>query len=236
MYKVLIIEDDYSYALEIKFMVENYGYKVVGIESQADKIKHTLKSTSVDLILSDVKLGENSFSFNYLSSIDNLPPVILFSSYDEEELFEKSMEINPVVYIKKPIEEVTLISAMANAIRNASVKPSRYKEISSRGSKVFIKCKGEMVPIDPSEIRFIKSEGNHCEIMVLNQKYVIRSSIRNILNLLDTDILIQVHRAYIINLKMIKSFSISNDEVHIDGNVTIPVGRTYKKNLKAMLD
>lgn len=236
MFRCLIIEDDYAFALEVKFMVEKFGYQVVSIEKERHRLEEILKSTAIDLILSDVKLGSNSYSFDYLRDILNLPPIIFFSSYDEDELFEKSMLLNPVVYLKKPIDEVTLRSSMNNAIRMANVKPSKYKEVSGRKDMVFIKYKGEMISINTSEIIYIKSEGNHCEIIMTTNKYVVRSSIRNMIAILNDNSLLQVHRAYLININRITSYSLGKDLLVLDKAIDIPLGRTYKKNLKSAIN
>jgi len=233
MVQCLIIEDDFAFAIEVKLMIEKFGYLVVGIEKEKEEIQHVLSNNSIDVIISDVKLGSDQYAFEYLKKMDNLPPVIFMSSYDEDDLYIESKKLNPVLYLKKPIDEITLRSALDTALRSSKTNV-RIEDRSRSRSRVFIKHKGDMISVNPEKIIMIKSEGNHCEILTTKRKFVTRSSIKNLLNSINRDFLIQVHRGYIVNLNMISSFSIGKDEICIEDYI-IPIGRTYKKGFKSLM-
>ena len=65
MLKCLIVEDDYVFAVDTKIKVEEIGLKVVAIVATFAEINEALKNDKVDIILSDVKLKNGEFAFDF---------------------------------------------------------------------------------------------------------------------------------------------------------------------------
>lgn len=230
MIKCVIIEDDFSSAIDIRIKLEKHGYKVLSIVEDPDKVINNSTVSTADVIISDVKLGDGQFAFDLLSTYENLPPIIFYSSYDDAELYKRSSKLSPHVYLIKPVSGLSLHSSIQGALKTQG----KAIDQSVEDSKVFIRYQGKLLSIVPEEISFIQSEGNYCYIHIKGKKIVIRSSIRKVLKMLDSISLTQVQRGYIINILMVDSFDVTNDEVHI-GTHIIPVGRTYKKSAISLL-
>jgi len=54
--KILIVEDEFIIAMDLKNKLENLGYKVVGIENTAEQAIKKVAETIPNLILMDIKL------------------------------------------------------------------------------------------------------------------------------------------------------------------------------------
>ena len=192
-----------------------------------------ISSKNVDIILSDVKL-DKEYAFDISKAIKDLPPIIFFSGIKDASLYDKSKVANPYIYLSKPFDEITLKSAIEGALRTKQNQDSRSGDIQIKDQHIFVRANGQMINLIPSEVNYIQSEGNYVYIFTTMRKLAIRSSIKNVLTKLESDLFQQVHRGFAVNVLKINEFSISQNYVQINSN-RIPVGRKYKKQLKEKL-
>lgn len=234
MLKCLIIEDDYAFSLELKIMAESIGLHVAEVVNNFSGISSALKDNQVDVILSDVKLDSGNYSFDYFKGKQNLPPIIFFSSYKDQEQYNNCKDINPYMYIVKPFDKITLRSAVDGALRSKKKAMSKGGDLHREESTIFVRSKGKLISIDLASLIFIESEGNYCTFNFKNRKVAIRSSIKNVLNEINNDQFIQVQRAFVVNLKQIKEIKVAKSEIILENDI-IPLGRKYKKDVIDLL-
>jgi len=221
---VLIIEDDYPFALEIEMMLmEVGGYlpKIVSTFAQAEKILQSLKP---DIILSDIHLDQNYTVFDLLK-IEYLDiPLVLFSSIDSEEVYNRAKSLKSYIFLIKPFNVKSLRSAIENLLFN----------IASKSNIFFVKSDGKNIAIDASEIRYIESSGNYSNIFLLNETVVTRATFENITKICQNPFLMRIHRGYIINIKYIESVQ-SSIHINMKFGGVIPIGRKYKSEIKELI-
>lgn len=234
MLKCIIIEDDFAFALETQIKAEEIGLKVTQIISNYDDIIPELTDASVDIILSDVKLGPNQYAYDALLKLDNLPPIIFFSSFVDDQLYQKSKSIEPYIYLIKPFDKLTLQSSVDGALRSIRKAISKGGDIERDRELVFIRSKGKLISVDPSKVAFVKSEGNYCYIYMEERKIAIRSSIKNVIEKFSSPNFIQIHRAYLINTNFVSNIIVGENVVEIKDE-SLPIGRKYKKALIEIL-
>ena len=80
-----------------------------------------------------------------------------------------------------------------------------------------------------SDILYLKADGKYVDIFIASNKYYsIRSSLTKLLNKFPKTI-VQVHRAYCVNIEKIEVINTSEQFISLkESNVTIPLGRTFK--------
>jgi len=90
--------------------------------------------------------------------------------------------------------------------------------------------------INISEILYIKSDGHYIEYFLNNKTTpeVDRSSLTEVLQLLPNKCFIRIHKSYIVNINFIKI--INSTKVMLENGVWINLSRTYKQQLKDVLD
>ena len=98
---------------------------------------------------------------------------------------------------------------------------------------IFIKKDYFLYKIKVYDIKWIKSEGNYLDIFCINSKYLIRYSLKEFLNQLPSDIFIQVHRSYIVNIHFVDAFGHRMLKI---GNVYIPIGQSFVENIQNRLN
>jgi len=228
MQNCIIVEDDYLFALDVKIKAEEIGLNIVRVIDKTKDIDEVLLNNEIDIILSDIKLGNEDYAYDYFKNKKDLPPIIFFTGYDDEALYLKSKKSNPYVYLIKPFDTLTLRSAVDGALATIGKKIVKNHDASK---SLMIKSKGEIVKVKCDEIIFVKSEGNYCKMYTLDRILVLRSSIAKIESMISLPQCFQVHRAYLINADHISSLSLTNNIITA-GEFTVPIGRKYKKILK----
>ncbi len=228
MLKCIIIEDDF--ALDTQIKAEEIGLEVIQVISNYDDIIPNLNELDADIILSDVKLGSNQYAYDALSQIDNLPPIIFFSSFVDDHLYQQSKLIEPYIYLIKPFARLTLQSSIDGALRSKKKSNQKGVDIHRDEDLVFIRSKGKLISIDSRKVSYVHSEGNYCYIHSKGKKSAIRSSLRNVIEKFMNPNFIQIHRAYLINTNFVTKVVVGENVVELS-DVILPIGRKYKKSL-----
>lgn len=88
--------------------------------------------------------------------------------------------------------------------------------------------------IQKSEILFLKSDSNYCEIQLNNGEMICCSkTLKHIASKIPSSTFIRVHNSYIVNLTAIICIDSSYRNMLIKGEHEIPVARSQVKTLKA---
>ena len=151
--KILLVEDDTSILMGLKFCLEQENFLV----STAITGKEALEKIqeSFDLILLDLNLPDMN-GFDILQQIENIP-VIFLTANDEEVSIVQGLDMGAEDYITKPFRTRELISRMRAVLRRRNVNVNQKIQI------------GNLL-IDPSCAKVFK---NGQEIFLTTMEYKI---------------------------------------------------------------
>ncbi len=230
----LVVADDAAFALDTKVKVEELGLRVKTIASTAEEVDAALHSYPIDIILSEENLNDTNCVKEIYDTMENLPPLILFSDLDSISAQEKAIAASPYVSISRPFEEVTLKLALGDALKNRINALKENGDIRKEQDTLYIRSSGKLISLEMNEINYIKAEGNYCTIHIDSKRFVIRSSISNVLKTLDRPNFVQIHRGYIANVNPVHELAISKGNLKVV-NQELPIGRKYKNELVSMM-
>lgn len=218
---ILIVEDDYSFALDLEIKLTELGYNLSGIASNISEALELLKSGPIDLILLDITLDEGENGLDLGMRIRELHiPIIIITAHKDEEIFSEAMEVYPVAFLVKPFDILTLRGAIENAILSIQQSKERF----------FIKYEGHLHRIDLANVLYLKSESNYTYIVTTKRKYILKKSLTKMLELISSNKIFQIHRAYAVHLCMISSINFKERTLCIRDEI-LPIGRKYKRQL-----
>ena len=117
---ILIVEDEWIIALDIKRHLSKLGYGVVGIANCAEKAMELFTETRPDLVLMDVYIqGEkNGIAVAELLRQQFPIPIIFLTAHADDLTIKQAASTNPQGYIIKPFEEQDLSVAIQIALAN----------------------------------------------------------------------------------------------------------------------
>ncbi|WAC12978.1 response regulator transcription factor [Dyadobacter pollutisoli] len=120
--RVLIVEDDPIIAEDIKEMLTNVDYTVLGIAYSKMEAIRLIDLYAPDLALLDINLNGSYEGFDIATHINNTRkiPFLYLTSYSGKEFVNQAKITSPMGYIIKPFNEAELYSSIEVALYNFS--------------------------------------------------------------------------------------------------------------------
>ena len=144
---ILIVEDEYIVAEDIKDTLESGGYSVVGIsETGEEAIRETAKHYP-DMVLMDLNLKGEFDGIETAKKIKTLTdiPVIYVTAYTDRKTLERAKTTEPYGYIVKPYNDREIITTVEMALhkykKDKKLKESEqdlYNTLKSIGDSVIV--------------------------------------------------------------------------------------------------
>ncbi|MCK9481319.1 MAG: LytTR family DNA-binding domain-containing protein [Bacteroidia bacterium] len=217
---IVIIEDDYRIAKELKTMIEGIQDNVRVIQTlysvQESIAFFQTTQSKIDLILSDIMLGDG-LSFDIFRNCNVTAPVIFCTTYDEFAL--EAFKNNGVDYILKPIEPENLKASLQKLQRLSVLNSEKINESLDKiesaivsAEKQYVKSilcyfRDQVVPVAVDEVCFAHIEKGNTYLSSQQRQYRVQGAIESLFEKLNPEVFYRVNRQYIVNRNFIKSVS-----------------------------
>ena len=116
--KILIAEDEYIIAIDLKKTLEKLGYVITAYVANGQEVIRHAQTDNPDLIIMDIMLeGEMSGiqAAEIIKQKYNVP-IVYLTAFTDEKTLQRAKITEPVGYILKPFEERSLHSAIEIAL------------------------------------------------------------------------------------------------------------------------
>jgi AmiR/NasT family two-component response regulator len=115
--RVVIAEDEALIRLDLKEMLEEAGYEVVGEAADGQQAIDLTEALRPDLVILDVKMpGLDGISAAEQIVGTATAPVIMLTAFSQRELVERAAEAGAMAYLVKPFDQSDLVPAIEVAI------------------------------------------------------------------------------------------------------------------------
>ena len=116
--KILIAEDEFIIAMDIKKILENLGYEVTSFVSKGVDVITKAETEKPDLILMDIMLSGSISGIEAAEVIKSKfsIPIVYLTALTDEETLQKAKVTEPGAYLLKPFDERGLHSAIEIAL------------------------------------------------------------------------------------------------------------------------
>jgi CheY-like chemotaxis protein len=103
--KILIVEDEFLFAFDLKNQLSRLGYALCDIVSSGEKALELVREEGPDLVLMDLNLSGRMNGIDAAQKIRSLyeKPIIFMTGYADEESVEQIKQANPLGILTKPI-------------------------------------------------------------------------------------------------------------------------------------
>jgi two-component system, LytTR family, response regulator LytT len=221
--KILIVEDDFLIAEHLRDILEKEDEDQIFIAGSAMDAKQLIdKNKTIDLVLLDINMEtpEAGIDLAYELSRNYGIPFIFITAQSDSTIIRKAATTFPLAYIVKPFVAVSV---------HAAVQMARQK-IANSSLCIRDGYKDVIIPLDA--IFYGRSNNNYIEIYGHNKKWVVRVTMRDLLNDLPSNQFVQVHRSFFINKFHLES--VKSDEVVVKGS-SIPVSKSFETLIKGLV-
>jgi AmiR/NasT family two-component response regulator len=128
--RVLLAEDEALIRLDLKEMLQEEGYDVVGEVGDGESAVRLAEQLRPDLIILDVKMpGMDGITAAERIAANRIAPVVILTAFSQRDLVERARDAGAMAYLVKPFQKRDLLPAIEMAV-------SRHAEIVSLESEV----------------------------------------------------------------------------------------------------
>jgi two-component system LytT family response regulator len=192
-----------------------------------------IRRVKPDLLFLDIQMPECD-GFDVLALLGkHVPPAVVFvTAYDQYAL--RAFEAGALDYLLKPFQTARFEQALDRAkrkIAGAKGQPSRLE-------RLVIKSAGEVIFVSLTEIDWIEAADYYAALHVGAKTHLLRRSIAELEQDLDSEIFCRIHRSTIVNLERVQGLKLDEDgeyRVLIQNGTELRLSRRYRKQVQARL-
>jgi len=251
-----IIADDERPARETlrSLLASEKDVQVVAECSDGQQTVSAIRKLGADLLLLEIQMpGMDGFQLLSELSPDEMPAVIFTSAYDQYAL--RAFEVRALDYLLKPFEVQRLQRAIETARRELNKSKDRqitYRILdllsqlkfeitpnSSPDGLLVIRAKGRVVFLKVSEIDWIEASANYVRLNVGKESHLFRESMSRLLERLNPNHFVRIHRSTIVNFRHIKELIPVNSGEYIvvlKSGKELSCSRGYRASLESLIE
>ena len=115
--RVVIAEDEAIVRLDLKEIMEEEGYEVVGETGRGDEAVELVRTHRPDLAILDIKMpGVDGLAAAREISAERLCAVLILTAFSQRDLIEQARNAGALAYLVKPFQKSELLPAIEMAI------------------------------------------------------------------------------------------------------------------------
>ena len=128
--RVVIAEDEAIVRLDLKEILEEEGYEVVGETGRGDEAVELVRKERPDLAILDIKMpGLDGLSAARQITADHQAAVLILTAFSQRDLVEQARDAGALAYLVKPFQKSELLPAIEMAL-------GRYREMKALDEQV----------------------------------------------------------------------------------------------------
>ena len=121
--RVVIAEDEALIRMDLKEMLEEEGYTVVGEAGDGEQAIELAREHQPDLVILDVKMPRlDGIAAAEVIAGERIAPVVILTAFSQRELVARARDAGAMAYLVKPFQRGDLVPAIEMAV-------SRFAEI-----------------------------------------------------------------------------------------------------------
>ncbi len=122
--KVMIVEDEFIIALDLKDIVKSYGYNVVAVATSGPDAVEKANKFEPELVLMDIMLKGKIDGVEAADSIRKKLdiPIVFVSSFSDEESVVRASKVSDYGYLVKPFDKEQIKAVIEAALKKHEEK------------------------------------------------------------------------------------------------------------------
>ena len=130
--RVVIAEDEAIIRLDLKEILEEEGYEVVGETGRGDEAVELVKQLDADLAILDIKMpGLDGLEAAREISGERRAAVVILTAFSQRDLIEQARDAGAVAYLVKPFQKHDLLPAIEVALGRFEESKALHREVAS---------------------------------------------------------------------------------------------------------
>jgi two-component system, response regulator PdtaR len=116
--RVVIAEDEAIIRLDLKEILQDEGYEVVGETGRGDEVVDLVRRHRPDLAILDVKMpgSDGLAAARAIAELGQRVAVLILTAFSQRNLIEEAREAGVAAYLVKPFQRAELVPAIDQAV------------------------------------------------------------------------------------------------------------------------
>jgi len=128
---IVIAEDEAIIRLDLREMLEEEGYSVVGEAGRGDQAVELVRNLKPDVVILDVKMpGMDGIEAAKRISTEGICAVLMLTAFSQREVVEQARDAGALAYLVKPFQKTDLVPAIELAIGRFAETKALVAEVS----------------------------------------------------------------------------------------------------------
>jgi response regulator NasT len=128
--RVVIAEDEALIRMDLKEMLEEAGYAVVGEAGDGETAVRLAAELAPDLVVLDVKMPVlDGISAAERITAEHLAPVLMLTAFSQRDLVERARDAGAMAYLVKPFQKADLVPAIEIAVARHEQMAALSREV-----------------------------------------------------------------------------------------------------------
>lgn len=225
---ILIVEDEPFVVEDLKDKLNQLGYRkletVDNVPKAIDLINNSPKPFDVALVDIELNGDQDGIELGAFLSKQNIPFIYL-SDLQDIPTFNRAQKTNPQMNIPKPIGLLQLRNCLLEL-------PAK---MTSQSKHILVACNGKRTKINRDDIIKLTASRNDCEIWTPEKRYVASSTMGRVIEILNDERFIRVHRSHVVNLDFVTHFQ-GNMITLRDYDDTVQLSDSYRSQFIQSFD
>lgn len=230
----IIIDDDDLDRLAVEAEVTlQEGLKMIGSFASPIEAFNAMQVAKPDVLFLDIDMPElNGLDFIRCISALNTTNVMI-SSHPEYAL--EGFKLSVFDFILKPLETERFEHTIKRIYDFAALKnKANAYDVLFEKEKIIFKEGHSMVNINANEVVYLEAYGDYTKIVTDKKAHLTLTTLGSFMEALPAGKFVRIHRSYIVPTKNIASYSAKS--IAITNNMVLPIGKTYLKEIKHILE
>jgi two-component system, LytTR family, response regulator len=239
--RAVIVDDEVLGRERIRaFLKKDSEVEIVGECVNGREAVTTVREKHPDLLFLDVQMPEMD-GFGVLQSLatDRIPFVIFVTAYDQYAL--RAFEFHALGYLLKPFDADRFRKTLEHAKlqiaqrRDSSLNQGIQSLLDELKKPKRFKSGGRVSFLKTSELDWIEAEGNYVRLHSGKESYLLRETLNQMEERLDSEQFVRIHRSTIVNLNSVKELRADfhgEYQVLLHDRTELLLSRKYRERLR----
>lgn len=225
---IIIDDDEIDRLTVVSYVKKKTNITILGVFEKAEDALPLLETQEIHILFLDIDMPFlNGLEFRK-KAID--VPVCIFITAHPEHAVE-SFELDTIDFIVKPIRLDRFNQTMSRVEEYMELKhKAALFELTIGGDVIYIKEGHEQIKIKLHDILYLEALKDYTKVVTAQKKYCVLSNIGSLLKEPHFASFLRIHRSFAVQKQFIKK--VLTHEVVLNNETLIPIGRSYKNNLK----
>jgi two-component system, LytTR family, response regulator len=224
----IIIDDDEIDRLTVVSHAKRFvNLHILGVFENAEDALPILELERVDVLFLDIDMPElDGLEFRKKSL--HVPVCIYITAHPEHAV--ESFELDTLDFIIKPIKIDRFTQTINRIVEYMEIKHKALLfESTIGGDTIIIKEGHEQTKVKLHDILYLEALKDYTLVVTDKKRHCVLSSIGNMLKENHFQSFVRIHRSFAVQRQFIQK--INAQDIVLNNNKMIPLGRSYKENL-----